>query len=380
MSTDSRSASPRILLGFSHFPSRIDIRARVEAWIGRLRRAGFQVDPFVLTLNPPAARLTWRELDSRWRWRDRSLLTLYDNLANTLADYDVFINWNGINVHPDVLPAMPTYNVYACFDDPESSEDLSHPVAAAYDCCLVGNVACLDMYRRWGCRHVGWWPLGFHIDDYDPNLTVETIHSGDRDIDVTLLCERVSRWRTDRLDTFVEAFPSGQYYGRGWPAGFLPEDRRIPLLQRSKIGLNVHNSIGPVNYRTFYLPANGVMQLCDNRSHLGKIFEIGREVVGYETIDEAIDLCRYYLNHDEERREIAARGFQRAMKDYNEIAVFTRVVNHIQQEASSLARKARPRPVPTPSAGGSIACAIESRLRSFTDSLYAAVRQRGSRP
>ena len=95
----------------------------------------------------------------------------------------------------------------------------------------------------------------------------------------------------------------------------------MALLQRTKIGINIHNSTGPINLRTYYLPANGVMQICDNKSYLGKVFELNKEVVGFDTIDEAIELCHYYLMHDDERRKIAAAGWERVLLDYNEVAI-----------------------------------------------------------
>src|SRR5262249_52274717 len=96
-----------------------------------------------------------------------------------------------------------------------------------------------------------------------------------------------------------------------------------------------HNSTGPVNFRTYYLPANGVMQICDNKSHLAKVFEVGREVVGYESIDEAIELCAYYLRHDEQRIAIALAGWERAIRDYNEVACFRRLVDILEQRHES---------------------------------------------
>ena len=86
----------------------------------------------------------------------------------------------------------------------------------------------------------------------------------------------------------------------------------------------------PINTRLFYLPANGVLQICDNKSHLGKVFEIGKEVVGFENINEAIELCKYYLHHEDERRIIAAEGWKRAMREYNEVEVFKRLMEKIQ--------------------------------------------------
>jgi spore maturation protein CgeB len=339
MKMPSGSQSTRILLGFSYYEYPVDVRSWVEAWLARLRAHGIIVDGFCLTLNPPGPRLTWSQLETRWRIGDKDLLAIYERLAYRLEQYDVFVNWNGINLHPDFVQQLPTFNVYGCFDDPEQSDYLSRPVAWAYDLCMVGNVAEVETYRRWGVREAYFWPMGFMAVDYDPSLTRERILNGGRDVDITLLCERTSPWRRKRLDQFVAAFPQGAYYGRGWPNGFLPEEQRAPLLQRTKIGINMHNSTGPINFRTYYLPANGVMQICDNKSHLGRIFELDKEVVGFDTIDEAIELCRYYLAHDDERRRIAAAGWERALRDYNEVTVFRLMMDRVERLQSSAPKR-----------------------------------------
>jgi hypothetical protein len=321
----------KILLGYSHYPYAFNVGAWYEAWLARLRAQGIQVDGFCLTLDPPAPRLGWANLESLWRRGDKELFKMYENLSRRLEEYDVFINFNGINLHPDFVLQLPTFNVYGCFDDPESSEDLSRPVAWAYDLAMVGNAAAVETYRQWGVREVRFWPLGFRVDDYDPSLTREDIITGKRDLDVALLCERTTSWRKDRLDRFAAAFPQGAYFGNGWPKGFLPEEQRIPLYKRCKIGINFHNSTGPINFRTYILPANGIMQMCDNKSHLGEIYQLDKEVVGFDTVEEAIERCRYYLEHDEERRHIAAAGRERALRDYNEVAVFKLVTNYVKQ-------------------------------------------------
>jgi spore maturation protein CgeB len=321
----------RILLGYSYYKYQVDVRLWVEAWLSRLRGQGIMVDGFSLTLKPPGPCLVWRDLYTRWRRGDRELLTMYENLARRLEDYDVFVNWNGINLHPDFVRQLPTFNVYGCFDDPESSDNLSRPVAWAYDLCMVGNIAELETYRGWGVKEVRFWPHGFRFDEYNTSLNREKILSGEREVDVSLLCERNSPWRRERLDRFAAAFPHGAYYGNGWPNGFLSEEKRVALLQRTKIGINIHNSTGPINFRTYYLPANGVMQICDNKSYLGRVFELNKEVVGFDTIDEAIERCRYYLTHDDERRQIAAAGWERAMRDYNEVATFSLVEKYVKE-------------------------------------------------
>ncbi len=295
-----------------------------------MRASGIAVDGFCLTLDPRKPNFWWPELEALWRRGDKKLLMMYEVLARRLEDYDVFVNFNGINLHPDFVRQLPTFNVYGCFDDPESSDHLSRPVAASYDLAMVGNVAAVDAYRSWGVKEARFWPLGFRADDYDPTLTREQILSGGRDVDIALTCERVTEWRKERVDKFAAAFPEGKYYGKGWPNGFLPEEKRVSLYQRTKIGINIHNSTGPINFRTYILPANGVMQVCDNKSHLSQIFA-NTEAVGFDTIEEAIDVCHYYLLHDDERRRIAAAGWERALRDYNEVAVFKLMIDYVEQ-------------------------------------------------
>lgn len=318
----------KILIGYPYYRSSAyaDVEQMALTYQQRLRDAGFEVDGFCLTLDPPGPRLSWPELDRRWKRGDATLLRMYERLQRRLEGYDALINEAGINLHPEFVATLPVLTVYQCNDDPESSEDLSKPVAAAYDLCLVGNIAELDTYRSWGVKRAEWRPMGVQPGVYDPALTKDQILTGERDLDLFMMLDRLAPWRRDRVEKLAAAFPDAHFYGEGWPRGFMPAAKQIEFLKRAKIGPNIHNSTGPINYRTFYLPANGVLQICDNKANLGKIYELDREAIGFDTIEECIDRCRYYLAHDQERREIAARGFERAIRDYTEVPIFRRVV------------------------------------------------------
>ena len=335
-----QARSPRIVLGHAFTGTGAFSQQWIESWLSRLRARGIDVRGALLGVDVPGKRLAWPELDARWRRGDRELLSLYERIAREVDGADALINYGGLNLHPDFLRQLSCVSALAFFDDPESSDEYSRPVAPAHDVCLVGNVACLDDYVRWGARLVRWWPHGFRADEYDDSLDEEGIRRGNRDVDVALLCERLTHYRREKVDQFALAFPQGIYRGPGWPAGFLPEPERVPLLQRTRIGINIHNSTGPINFRTFYLPANGVMQICDNKAHLARVFDVGTEAIGYDDIRDAIDMCRYYLEHESERIEIAVAGWRRALRDYNEVAAFSHVVRAVQevQAARSPAR------------------------------------------
>jgi spore maturation protein CgeB len=301
-----------------------DVRAMNEEYISKLNRAGFNVEGFCLTLDPPNDALSFREMEKKWKWGDPKLFKMYEELEKKIDGKDVLINASGVNLHPEFVEQLPVFTVYQCFDDPESSEHRSKPTAFAYDLSLVGNIAEVDTYKSWGVKNVDWTCLGLVHSIFDKSLTYESILSGERDIDLFMMIDKTAPWRKERLSKINAAFPTAHFYGKGWKRGILPREKELEMLKRTKIGPNIHNSTGPINLRTFYLPANGVMQICDNKSHLGKLFELDKEVIGFDTISECIDLCRYYLGHDDRRREIAANGWKKVMTDYTEEKVFAR--------------------------------------------------------
>lgn len=300
-----------------------------ESHIRKLREAGFSVEGFCITLDAPNSRLEFESLDRLWRRNDSRLMQRYAEMKKKADEADVLVLYNGSGLHPEFLAELDTFNAYMCFDDPESSECLSHPVARHFDASFVGNIASLEQYRSWGISNVFFRPLGFFETHVRPGLTSNSVLSAKKDIDACLFCERKSLWRRERIEMLEREIPGLYGRGRGWPLGWVSDDEVLDVYQRSKIGINLHNSTGPINLRTYALPANGVMQICDNKYFLGQIYELGREAVGYSEIEELPDLVNFYLANGDARTRIALAGFERARRDYNEVAVWERQMGQI---------------------------------------------------
>jgi hypothetical protein len=303
--------------------------------IERLVKAGFDIKAFDIGYSLKLPNLTFQQLDKFWKYKDKYLMALYDRFLRDIEDCDVFLNSVGINFHPEFIETISKYTVFGFNDDPESSSLLSKHIASSYDMCAIGNIAEIETYKSWGVKNVVWQPMGFSSTMYDPNLTYEDILHGNRDIDLSMIIDKLSKYRKERMCTLDVAFPNAHFYGRGWRKGFLPQGKEIDLLQRTKIGINIHNSTGPINTRLFYLPANGVLQICDNKSNLGKIYKLNEEVIGFDDINECIELCDYFLKHDDKRRLIAANGWKRVINEYNEISVFQRLIKNIELNISN---------------------------------------------
>lgn len=99
----------------------------------------------------------------------------------------------------------------------------------------------------------------------------------------------------------------------------------VKIFNAARININLHSSayhegVNPhgdfVNPRTFEIPGCGGFQLVDSRSHLGDFFEIGREVICFDSLGDLRDKIAHYLAHPEEREAVAERGRQRVLRDH----------------------------------------------------------------
>ena len=62
---------------------------------------------------------------------------------------------------------------------------------------------------------------------------------------------------------------------------------------------------------------------------LPHVFEIGKEVDCFSDRDSLLERVRYYLSHEEEREEIAARAYARALRDYEDGPYIDQVIREL---------------------------------------------------
>lgn len=297
----------------------------------------FNHDPYLDTQRYVRAQL----LDNLYQERNPGLMRLYANLEKTIADWqaDALMVDNCFPYHPDYLKTLGIYKVLRTSDGPLAAYDRDFAYLHAYDQVLYHSPAySADMrmeekLRYCGATNIDFWPLALFDAMFDPTKTEETILAGERDIDVIF----IGALHLNKMPMLAQVKKAlgrdFQLYGLasvkrniyfnvkyGFPGWVRPVafEEYVPLYQRAKIGVNVHNrgnhTVG--SYRLFDLMGNGVMQISDGGEYLGSFFEVGEEIVGYGNVDELIEKIRYYLAHDEERKRIALNGYRRVMKDH----------------------------------------------------------------
>ena len=133
-------------------------------------------------------------------------------------------------------------------------------------------------------------------------------------------------------------------FGNGWDNGRVTYEQMEEIFLTSKINLNISNSTNyDIRYllsnmraflstlkatvkggknssqtkaRNFEIPVQGGFQLTDYVPTIEDYFDIGKELICYNNIDEADNLIYYYLKHEKEREDIKIQGIKKARENH----------------------------------------------------------------
>lgn len=88
------------------------------------------------------------------------------------------------------------------------------------------------------------------------------------------------------------------------------------VFRLSKINLNM--TIKPIQtglpLRIFDILGCGGFLMTNYQTELTDYFEIGVDLEAYSSLDELVDKCAYYLTHEDERLQIAQKGYERVKR------------------------------------------------------------------
>ncbi len=214
-------------------------------------------------------------------------------------------------------------------------------IAPHYDYCLVAERFRLDDYRSLGARPIYCQeaanPHTYQPCDVPEEYDVAFAGQCYADRPATIL------WLRDQgLDVRVWgalwehhiARPSRNPFRRwaakapGFPAhavgGVLCDTALVELFSRARINLGFATvgetsgarRITQVRLRDFEAPMSGGFYLAEHSDELAAFFTPGIEIETWRTREELRDKCRHYLSHAAERRQIAAAGRKRALREH----------------------------------------------------------------
>jgi spore maturation protein CgeB len=104
-----------------------------------------------------------------------------------------------------------------------------------------------------------------------------------------------------------------RHHGEAWGT------EMYEVLARSQISVNRHIEAAEGyanNMRMFETTGVGALLLTEDAPNLRNLFEPDQEVVAYESEDDLVEKVHHYLEHDEERLNIAAAGQARTLAEH----------------------------------------------------------------
>ena len=96
---------------------------------------------------------------------------------------------------------------------------------------------------------------------------------------------------------------------------FVLGDDMVKAINSYKIHFN-KNIRDDINYRTFETCGCETFLLTNYTPNLEKLFDIGKEVVVYTSIEDLDNKVKYYLENEDERKKIAKAGHERVKRDH----------------------------------------------------------------
>jgi spore maturation protein CgeB len=197
-----------------------------------------------------------------------------------------------------------------------------------YDLIFVFDTFYIDEIKRQGAKKVHYLPLATNPNRYSEIATIDQ----DRchyDYDVCFIGMPFE----NRVEIFenLHAYKLG-VFGDHWGKYFMLKGQPPPayykgkatgevvnkLYRSSKIVLNIHHShsIEGLNTRTFDILACGAFEMVDYKKNVEEHFEIDKEIVTFENINELKSKIEFYSRNDDLRKAISERGRQRVLSEH----------------------------------------------------------------
>ena len=265
-----------------------------------------------------------------------------DKNKNVLLINGQEINMNILKILRDMGRKIITWQI----DDPYLL-DRSVDIGKICEHIFTVDSSALSFYRESGCKNAHWLPLAF------PEKYRDVVYNANYSSDVCLIGTPFAGSKRVRIvDELAATLASvkariigSHVIAESWQKNlknyemlknkiieaFMAPDEAVKYYKAAKININIHRDSygyqmdmnnGKVvakspNDRVFIIAGLGGFQLVDDtRPDLGELFEIGKEIVTFQSIEDLKEKIIYYLGHEAEREKIAKAGQIRALKDH----------------------------------------------------------------
>jgi hypothetical protein len=186
-------------------------------------------------------------------------------------------------------------------------------LAGGLDLVLTSSSDCCVRYAVEGCPAI-FWPMASDPERFKP------FPEDQKRYDVSFIGGKYGQ-RGRIIRRLLHAGIKVEAFGPGWSNGPVNADQSAEIFGKSRIILGMgtiayNKNIYTLKLRDFDATMTGALYITHRNPDLLALFEEGREIECYLTIDECVKKIRYYLDHPVERQSIAEAGMTRARRDH----------------------------------------------------------------
>lgn len=220
-------------------------------------------------------------------------------------DMHMWVDW-GEDALAGVLPYQPMSlslrhpSVYIT-SDTHLGYDYRLSKAREFDHVFCNQIRAVEEFERDGVK-AQWLPHAVEPKAY-PNAPAAI-----KKYDIGFVGYVTFRKRAEMLDRMFREFPNFWFGQRLF-------EECAEVYRKSRIVFNTA-AVDDINMRCFEATATGAFLLTEWIPTLDQCFEDGKHLVTFKTMDEAVDKARYYLEHEDEREEIARAGMEHTLSHH----------------------------------------------------------------
>ena len=284
-------------------------------------------------------RLRWppyNQYEENWhfskkQWFNIRLLEAIERVHAT-KPIDVFFGYlSGRLVFPSTIRTIGRMGIPAlsmCLDDRTKFQGRLEPtgyagmidIASAFSLCWTSTEDAVKQYESVGARAI-YLPEGANPLVYRP-LNIPF------DIDVSFVGQCYGQ-RPKIIEQLKNKGINVQTFGKGWPSGEITVEEMVQIYNRSRINIGFsmvgdHEDVFCLKGRDFEIPMSGGLYLTQFHPELGNVYNIGKEILCYQGLDDMVAKIRYYLEQPEKAEEVRKAGYERAIKEHTWVQRFSR--------------------------------------------------------
>lgn len=123
--------------------------------------------------------------------------------------------------------------------------------------------------------------------------------------------------------------------GSGWENGFADDNEMIKIFNQSKIVLGFatvgkNDNICILKGRDFEVPLTGSFYITGHHDELREYFDIGKDIETYFSKEDLLKKVLFYIQHDEERENIAHHGYETILKKYTAKQAYEKIFGYLK--------------------------------------------------